>query len=147
MMSFAVFAFLQMNHCYVSDNMIQKFYIISILIIELFCFSLVADIYAKDRHSDSKNDLVVYFKSGTFEIEQRSLNNLFNKLDPSMFYTIRGYSCSGDRGSKEELLSEADKRAEIVMEHLIRKGFSANKLTTIAYDHSTECKVTLSIVE
>ncbi len=33
---------------YVFDNMIQKFYIISILIIELFCFSLVADIYAED---------------------------------------------------------------------------------------------------
>lgn len=47
----------------------QKFYIISILIIELFCLPLVADIYAKDRLLDSKQDLVVYFKSGTFEIE------------------------------------------------------------------------------
>ena len=63
-----------------------------------------------------------------------------------MFYTIQGYSCSHDRGSKEKLFSEADKRAEIVKEHLIRKGFPANKLATIAYDHSPECKV-LSIVE
>ncbi len=121
----------------------QKFCIISILIIELFCFSLVADIYAKDRHLDSKNDLVVYFKSGTFEIEQRSLNNLFSKLDPSMFYIIQGYSCSNSRGSKEELLSKAGKRAKIVKEHLIMKGFPSNTLTTIAYDHSSECKVTL----
>ena len=94
-----------------------------------------------------KNNLVVYFKSGTFEIEQRSLNNLFNKLDPSMFYIIQGYSCSNSRGSEEELLSEADNRAEIVKEHLIRKGFPENKLTTIAYDHSSECKVTLIVVE
>lgn len=121
----------------------QKFYIISILIIELFCLSLVTDIYAKDKYLGSKNDLVVYFKSGTFEIEQRSLNYVFSKLDPSMPYMIEGYSCSGDRGSKEELLSEADKRAKIAKEHLIRKGFPANMLTIVAYGHSSECKVTL----
>lgn len=121
----------------------QKFYIIPVLIIELFCLSLATDIYAKDKYLDSKNDLVVYFKSGTFEIEQKSLNNLFSKLDSGMFYIIQGYSCSSDIGSKEELLSEAHKRAEIVKEHLIRKGFPANKLSTAAYDHSSECKVTL----
>ena len=131
----------------VFNNMTQRFCIISIIIIELFCLSLAVEVYAKDKHLDSSNDLVVYFKFGTFEIEQGSLNDLFSKLDPSMFHKIQGYSCSSDKGSKEELLSEADKRAEIVKEHLIRKDFSANKLTTIAYDHSSECKVTLIIVE
>lgn len=76
-------------------------------------------------------------------MKQRSLDNLFNKLDPGMFYIIQGYSCSSDRESKEKLLSEADKRAKIVKEHLIRKGFPANKLAIVAYDHSSECKVTL----
>jgi len=113
----------------------------------MFCLSIAADINAKDRHMESKNDLVIYFKSETFEIEKRSLDILFNNLDPNMFYTIQGYSCSSDIGSKKELLTQADKRAEIVKEHLIRKGFPADKLTTTVYDQSTECKVTLSIVE
>jgi hypothetical protein len=125
----------------------QKMYIISILTIELLFHSLASCICAKEVLLDSKNDLVVYFKSETFEIDQGSLNSLLHKLDPSMFYTIQGYSCLSQRGSKKESLSEANKRAEIVKERLIREGFSANKLSTIAYDQSTECKVTLSIVE
>jgi outer membrane protein OmpA-like peptidoglycan-associated protein len=91
----------------------------------------------------AKNDLVVYFKLGTFEIDQRSLNDMFKKLDQSLLYMIQGYSCSSDKGSKKELLLKAEKRAEIVKEHLIRKGFPANKLNIIAYDKSSKCKVTL----
>jgi len=113
----------------------------------LFFLSLTSDIYAEDRNLDAKNDLVVYFKLGTFEIEQRSFNNLFNKLDQSSLYLIQGYSCSSDRGSKKELLLKAEKRAEIVKKHLIRKGFPANKLNIIAYDKSNKCKVTLINLE
>jgi hypothetical protein len=101
---------------------------------ELFFLSLTSDIYAEDRNLG-------------VEIDQRSFNNLFNKLDQSSFYMIQGYSCSSDRGSKKELLLKAEKRAEIVKEHLIRKGFPANKLNIIAYDKSSKCKVTLINLE
>jgi outer membrane protein OmpA-like peptidoglycan-associated protein len=115
--------------------------------VELFFLSLTSDIYAEDSDLDAKNNLVVYFILGTFEIEQRSFNNLFNKLDQSLYYMIQGYSCSSDRGSKKDLLLKAEKRAEIVKERLIRKGFPANKLNIIAYDKSSKCKVTLINLE
>jgi outer membrane protein OmpA-like peptidoglycan-associated protein len=114
---------------------------------ELFFLSFASIIYAEDRDLDAKNDLVVYFILGTFEIEQRSLNNLFNKLDQSLLYMIQGYSCPSDKGSKKEMLLKAEKRAEIVKEHLIRKGFPANKLNIIAYDKSSKCKVILINLE
>ena len=49
--------------------------------------------------------------------------------------------------SKKDLLLKAEKRAEIVKERLIKKGFPANKLNIIAYDKSSKCKVTLINLE
>ena len=125
----------------------RKFYVIIILIMKYFFLSLTSDIYAENKSLGEKNNLVVYFKLGTFEIEQRSLNNLFNQLDQNSLYMIQGYSCSSDKGSRKEKLLKAEKRAEIVREHLIRKGFPANKLNIIAYDKSSKCKVTLINLE
>jgi len=134
--------FFQVNSSrYVLDIMNRIFYFI--LIVCLGLFSYITDIRADDRTSESKNELVVYFKSATFEIDQRSFNNLFKKLDPNNYYLIKGYSCSRDKRSKDYLLAEAERRAEIVRKYLIKKGFPANKLTTTVYDHGIECKAIL----
>ena len=100
-----------------------------------------------EKQQELNDDLVIYFKSQTFEIENRSLINLFNKLDPNLSYRIQGYSCSKAEGSEESLLSEAEKRAKIVREKLISMGFPGIKLSTIAYDYSSECKVILAKAE
>jgi outer membrane protein OmpA-like peptidoglycan-associated protein len=129
------------------DNMNQKIHSISIALLVLIFFYFVFGIRAEDRMPESKNELVVYFKSTTFEIEQKSIDEILNKLDASKSYLIQGYACSNGEKTQEYLLAEAERRAEIVLNLLIKKGFPSKNLMTTSYDHSSECRVILTPIK
>lgn len=116
------------------------------LVVLLFFISATGD-YADDSSSESKDELGVFFKSTTFEIDDKSIDDIFHKLDLGKSYVIQGYACSSGDKTDEYLLEEAEKRTEIVRKILIKKGISSNKLTTIAYDYSSKCKVILKAKE
>ena len=120
---------------------------ISIALLGLLYFISAFSVYASDRSPESKNELSIFFKSTTFEIDRKSFDDVYIKLDPDKNYLLQGYSCSNNEKSKEDLLTEAEKRAEIVKNLLQKKGFPSNNLTTIAYDHHSECKVILIAIE
>lgn len=65
-------------------------------------------------------------------------------MDPNKRYLIEGHSCGADNKTKrEELLAIAEKRAEMIKILLIQSGFPADNLETVAYNHGSECKVTV----
>ena len=126
-----------------------KFYFISAALLCLMYFPLALSVHADDRSSESKNELVVYFKSTTFEIDPKSIDNILKKLNQSKSYLIQGYACSNGKKTEAQFLglAEAERRAGIVRKLLIKKGFPSNKLTTTAYDYNSECKVILIAIE
>jgi outer membrane protein OmpA-like peptidoglycan-associated protein len=130
-----------------SGMMNQKINSILIALVALSYFISAIDVYAEDRSPESKEKYVIYFKSSTFEIDDKTIDDIFLKLDQGKKYLIQGYACSSGEKREEYLLAEAEKRAEIVREYLIKRGFSSNKLSTIAYDHNSECIVILKAIE
>ena len=125
----------------------QKFYPIFIALLGLLNFLSAPSVYPSDRSSESKDELAVYFISSTFEIDRESFDDVYIKLDRNKNYLLQGYVCSNREKSKEDLLAEAERRAEIVGNLLKKKGFPSNNLTTIAYDHHSECKVILIAIK
>ena len=120
---------------------------ISISLLCLLYFSFALSAYGDYRSSESKNELVVYYKSTTFEIDPKSIDNILEELNPSKSYRIQGYACSNGKKTEEQFLAEAERRAGIVRDLLIQKGFSKEHLTTTAYAYSSECKVILIAME
>lgn len=116
-------------------------------LVPLLYFISVLGVHADDRSPESTKELVIYFKSSTFEIDDKSIDDIFLKLDQGKSYLIQGYACSSDENPKEYLLEEAEKRAEIVRKYLISKGISSNNLSTITYEHGSKCMVVLKAIE
>jgi len=125
----------------------QKNNYIFILLLSLLSSLLAFSGHADDRASKPKNELVVYFKSKTFDVDQKSIDDIIEKMDPRQNYRIQGYACSNDEKTQEYLLLEAERRAGIVRKLLIQKGFPPNNLSSIAYDHNSECKVILKALQ
>lgn len=125
----------------------QKIKSIWIVLFGLFSFLSALSVHADESSLEPKNELVVYFKSKTFDVDQKSIDDIIEKMDPRQTYRIQGYACSNDEKTQEYLLLEAERRAGIVRNLLIQKGFPSNKLCSIAYDHNSECKVILKAIE
>ena len=132
---------------YVRDHMNQKFYPFAIGLLGLLFFLPAFSSDSSDRSSELKDQLTVFFISTTFELDRKSFDDVFSKLDPNKKYRLQGYACSNGEKSKEYLLAEAERRAEMVGNLLQKKGFPPEHLTTIAYDHHSECKVILIAIE
>ena len=85
----------------------------------------------------------VYFLPGTLELINHDLDGFITRLNKSASYRIQGYACNGDKGSEEELLSQAERRANTVKNILVQNGFSPSRLTTIAYGEVNDCKAVI----
>lgn len=84
----------------------------------------------------------IYFIPNTAQFADKDLGDLYNKFESSR-YRIEEYACSADMGSHSGMLLLSENRAKKVWQLLVRGGFSADKLTTIAYDESKDCKVVI----
>jgi hypothetical protein len=124
----------------------QKTNSILIALVPLLCFIPAIGVSTDDRSPEPQKELVIYFISTTFEIDDKSIEEIYRKIDQGKSYLIQGYSCSSGDKAEEDLLAEAEKRAEIVREYLISKGVSPSNLSTIANDHSSECMVILKAI-
>jgi outer membrane protein OmpA-like peptidoglycan-associated protein len=129
------------------ENMKQKVISLSIAVFGLLYFFLAINVQADDKSWEAKNELVVYFKSNTFELDQKSVEDIIEKMDPGKNYRVEGYACSNGDKTQEYLPSEAERRSGIVRKYLIEKGFPSNNLSIIAYDYNSECKVILKAIE
>lgn len=107
-----------------------------LLIITLLCLS--PNMFAKGKSKDAS--IIINFEAGKFDVSDKDLTALLNKLNKSKKYRILGYSCKEDNGSDVEQLADAERRAEAIENILIDNGFSQKNITTIAYDESSECK-------
>ena len=125
----------------------QRLHFTSITLLGLLYFISAVSIYASDRSSGPKSELVVYFNSTTFKIDPKCIDEIYIKLDQHKHYRIQGYGCSNNNQSEESSLAEAERRAGIVRDLLAKKGFPLNQLATIGYEHSSECKVILITVD
>lgn len=109
----------------------------------MICPSTNSNIYGEK----SKNETIIHFEPGTLQIPEQNLNIVFNGLDKSKKYIIQGYACADDKGSDDELISIAERRAEEVRILLLDHGFSNNNISTIAYDKSSECKAIVIAID
>jgi outer membrane protein OmpA-like peptidoglycan-associated protein len=95
------------------------------------------------QENSTYQQIEVWFLPGTLELTIHDLDGLIRKLDRTASYQIQGYACNDDKGSEEELLSAAERRANTVRNILIQRGFSASKLSTTAYDKDNDCKAVI----
>ena len=114
-----------------------------LLLIFLLCLSPF--IFAEDKNKDES--VIVYFEPGKFKISEKDLDSLHNKLNKFKKYRILGYSCKEDKGSDDEKLAIASRRAEVIAKILVDQGFPGKNLTTVAYDESPECKAVVIDIE
>ncbi|MBL6990866.1 MAG: OmpA family protein [Bacteriovoracaceae bacterium] len=108
---------------------------LNILMILIILLASCATLYKKEIYT-------VQFKSGSVKIPNRSnLRKIKNALDSKTAYQIRGYTCKEDSSKLYQKLNISEQRAKLVKSELIRLGFPKNKLETIAFDQSINCKV------
>lgn len=109
--------------------------------------SLNTNSYGDDNLKQRKNGpyqhIDVYFLPGTLELIIHDLDGLIRNLNRTSSYQIQGYACNDDKGSEEELLSVAARRADTVRKILVQKGFPSSKLTATAYDKDNDCKAVI----
>jgi outer membrane protein OmpA-like peptidoglycan-associated protein len=97
----------------------------------------------KRQENNIHEQIEVYFLPGTLELVIRDLGGVIRKLNKTASYQIQGYACNDDKGSEEELLSLAERRANAVRNILVQRGFSPSKLSTIAYGKDNDCKTVI----
>jgi phosphoserine phosphatase len=96
----------------------------------------------------SKSTIFISFKENTLDYDKAELELLRQKhLDIKKKYLIEGYSCEGDKGTYDQKLEVAEKRALKIKKELVAHGFVADNLTAVAFDISNRCKVGLRSYE
>ena len=108
------------------------------LFLFVFFFGLFPNIYGEGKNTN--DSLIINFEPGEFEVSDKELDTLIEKLNKSKKYRIQGYSCKKDKDTNVDRIAIAEKRAEKIANLLLDHGFSNKNITTIAYDESTECK-------
>ncbi|NLD37789.1 MAG: OmpA family protein [Desulfatiglans sp.] len=109
------------------------------LFLFFFVFCLSLNIFAEEK---SKLDpVIVNFEPGTFEVADKEMEAMLNKLDKSKRYKIEGCACKDDKEvSDEGRIGVAARRAEAIAKILVDHGFDSENITTVVYDEGMECK-------
>jgi hypothetical protein len=111
------------------------------LLFLLFLLCLSSNTYGEEK--ENKGSIIINFKQGKYEVLNKDLFALLNKLDKSKKYKIGGYSCKEDGDSDEEKLGGAGRRAEAAGKIIKDHGIPGENITTVAYGESSECKAVI----
>jgi outer membrane protein OmpA-like peptidoglycan-associated protein len=115
------------------------FFIFQIILFQSSCGEIAR---GENDRAIYKSGVIIYFKPGGTELVENDLDRILSQLDLNVQYIIEGYSCKFDNFQNlESQMALAEKRAQKIINLLIKNGFSKSKISTTAYDHTSECKV------